>query len=42
MPKKCSEDDIKKAYKRCSLELHPDKNRAPNAEEAFKKVGEAF
>jgi DnaJ-class molecular chaperone len=22
--------------------MHPDKNRAPNAEDAFKKVGQAF
>jgi len=34
----CQEDDIKKAYKKTSLKVHPDKNRYPKAEEAFKKV----
>ena len=34
----CSEEDIKKAYKKTSLKVHPDKNRYPKAEEAFKKV----
>ena len=32
------EEDIKKAYKKTSLKVHPDKNRYPKAEEAFKKV----
>lgn len=60
--KECSEDDLKKAYKkvlsapRCfrdrhfspprlfqlALQLHPDKNKAPHAEEAFKKISDAF
>merc|ERR1719261_1555659 len=35
------EDDIKKAYKKIALKLHPDKNKAPGAEEAFKKVSKA-
>lgn len=36
------EDDIKKAYKKLALKLHPDKNKAPGAEEAFKSVSRAF
>jgi hypothetical protein len=32
----CSEDDIKKAYRRFSLETHPDKNQFPDADKAFK------
>ena len=38
----CTEDDIKKAYKKTSLKVHPDKNRYPKAEEAFKKVAQAY
>lgn len=40
--KGAAEEDIKKAYKKASLRVHPDKNRAPKAEEAFKKVSQAF
>jgi DnaJ-class molecular chaperone len=36
--KSANEKEIKKAYKLTSLRVHPDKNRAPKAEEAFKKV----
>eukprot|EP00922_Rhytidocystis_sp_ex-Travisia-forbesii_P060709 GHVS01090000.1.p1 GENE.GHVS01090000.1~~GHVS01090000.1.p1 ORF type:complete len:290 (-),score=50.07 GHVS01090000.1:253-1122(-) len=35
------EETIKKAYKKLALQLHPDKNNAPSAEEAFKKVSRA-
>ena len=34
--------DIKAAYRRMALKFHPDKNHAPEAEEAFKKVSAAF
>ena len=40
--KKSTDDEIKKGYKKISLRVHPDKNRAPKAEEAFKKVNQAF
>ena len=39
--KDASEDDIKRAYKRLALKLHPDRNKHTRAEEAFKRVGEA-
>jgi len=35
------EDSVKKAYRKLALRLHPDKNKAPGAEEAFKKVSKA-
>jgi len=38
----CSDADIKKQYKKLALQLHPDKNGAPGAEDAFKKVSQAF
>ncbi|KAI3623494.1 Chaperone protein dnaJ [Malassezia furfur] len=40
--KTASETDIKKSYKKLALQLHPDKNRAPGADEAFKLVSKAF
>ncbi|KAF3340656.1 chaperone protein dnaJ 49 [Carex littledalei] len=40
--KTSSAEEIKRAYKKLSLKIHPDKNRAPGAEEAFKSVLEAF
>ncbi|KAF5736994.1 Heat shock protein DnaJ [Tripterygium wilfordii] len=40
--KTCSVEEIKKAYKKLSLKVHPDKNKAPGAEEAFKNVCKAF
>ena len=34
--------DIKRAYKRMSLELHPDKNPSPDATEQFNNVKQAY
>ncbi|KAK4742660.1 hypothetical protein SAY87_000661 [Trapa incisa] len=34
--------DIKKAYRKLLLKVHPDKNKAPGSREAFEKVSKAF
>ncbi|CAK0794669.1 unnamed protein product, partial [Prorocentrum cordatum] len=41
VPRDSSEQEIRRAYKRLSLKVHPDKNQAPGADEAFKKVSQA-
>ena len=37
-----SVQQIRRAYKMLSLEVHPDRNHARGAEDAFKRVNEAF
>lgn len=39
--KDATDSDIKKSYKKLALQLHPDKNKAPGAAEAFKAIGNA-
>lgn len=42
LEKTCSVEDVRKAYRKLSLKVHPDKNKAPGAEDAFKSVSKAF
>ena len=40
--KDATEADIKKAFRRRARELHPDVNKAPDAEDQFKELNEAY
>uniref|UniRef100_A0A0B6ZVZ3 J domain-containing protein n=1 Tax=Arion vulgaris TaxID=1028688 RepID=A0A0B6ZVZ3_9EUPU len=42
LSKDFTESDLKKAYRRLALQMHPDKNKAPSATEAFKAIGKAY
>jgi molecular chaperone DnaJ len=42
VPKDASEADIKRAFRRLARELHPDVSEAPDAEERFREVAEAY
>lgn len=37
-----SEEEIRKSYRRLARQYHPDVNKAPDAEEKFKEINEAY
>ena len=42
VPRDADEQTIKNAFRQLALQYHPDRNKAPEAEERFKKVAEAY
>lgn len=42
LSKDASDQDIKKAFRRLAMQYHPDRNKAPDAEEKFKEINEAY
>ena len=42
MPKTASGDDLKKAFTKLFLKVHPDRNKSPGANDAMVKVNKAM
>src|SRR5512136_841815 len=40
--KNASKDEIKDTYRKLAMQYHPDRNKAPEAEEKFKEISEAY
>jgi curved DNA-binding protein CbpA len=38
----CSQDEIKKAFRKAALFWHPDKNKSSNSHEKFTQINEAY
>jgi molecular chaperone DnaJ len=42
VPKEASEKEIKSVYRKLAMKYHPDRSDAPDAEERFKEISEAY
>jgi DnaJ family protein B protein 4 len=42
VPETATQEEIKKSYRRLSMEYHPDKNKNPEATAKFQKISEAY
>ena len=42
VPRNASQDDIRTKFRRLALEYHPDRNKAPSAQERFKEINAAY
>ena len=42
VPKSAAKDQIKDTYRKLAMQYHPDRNKAPEAEEKFKEISEAY
>lgn len=40
--KNATDDEIKKAFRKLAMQYHPDVNKAPDAEEKFKEINQAY
>jgi len=42
VPRNASNEELKSAFRRLARQYHPDVNKAPDAEESFKEINEAY
>ena len=42
VPREASEKDIKSSYRKLAMKYHPDRSDAPDTEERFKEISEAY